>query len=341
VRAFLLLVRLRLLEVGRRPLSGVFFFGIPVLLLGLLGAIFANGHPFEQRALAVVSPGKAPPEELLAALGRFEDLRLPAAPDEEEAVALGKLRTRAVSAVLVLGEGAPRLLVGRRDELFGRGLLGALPGAALEVLALPRFGYVHFLFPGFVALLILVSGLQGMGQSMVRYRQSLFLKKLATTPLPRSTFVASQIMARAALVFAQLALLVGMAALLFGLPVSLAGSAVLLGLIGLGLLVCMGLGFALACVIKTEVLYFDLVNLAMGPVVLLSECFFPAEVLPGPLPEISSALPITQLVRLFRALLIYGERDLGAFLPGILILLAWLVASGAFSLFAFRWYERS
>jgi ABC-type multidrug transport system permease subunit len=243
-----------------------------------------------------------------------------------------------VSAVVVAGE-APRVIVGPRDELFGRGLVSALPGARLEVVPLPRFGYVQYLFPGFLSLTILVSGLLGMGHSMVRYRQSLFLKKLATTPISRAAFVAAQIVSRAALVFVQLALLCAAGWLLFGLPFSAAGAAGLLGLVWLGLLASMGVGFTLACVIKSEALYLDLVNLSMGPVVLLSEYFFPADTLPGPLPAISAALPTTQLVRLFRALLLYDERALAPLLPGLLALLGWLAVSALISLFAFRWYE--
>ncbi len=79
-----------------------------------------------------------------------------------------------------------------------------------------------------------------MGYAMVRYRQSLFLKKLATTPLRRSTFIAAQLLGRSLLVLLQVALLVLCGALVFDLPLSGRAVVELFGLSLLGLLVFAG-----------------------------------------------------------------------------------------------------
>lgn len=203
---------------------------------------------------------------------------------------------------------------------------------------MPRWGYVHHLLPGLVAFTVLVSGLFGMGYPMLRYRQNQFLKKLALTPLPRSTFVAAQLCARALLTLAQLAVLLGVAAVAFDLPLAPARIAWLLGLAVLGLLTFMGLGFALACVLKSDALMADAISALLTPFVLLSEMFFPASELPAPLPAVAAALPSTQLVRLGRAVLLDGATDAAALGPGVLVLCAWCVITFAVSVRFFKWH---
>jgi ABC-type multidrug transport system permease subunit len=241
-----------------------------------------------------------------------------------------------------------RLLVRQNDELFGRGLAAAIPGAlggaggggvAMEIVPAPRWGYLHYLVPGMLALAVVLTGLYGMGYTMVRYRATQFLKKLSTTPLSKTTFVGAQIAARAALVLAQSVLMLLAARLVFGMPLSLAAFGWMLALTTLGLLTFMGAGFALACVIKTEGNIQDFINAITGPLVLLSEIFFSAEELPGPLPWVAAALPSTQLVRLSRAVLLQGDTQAAALLPGIAIMTAWLVATFVTALLVFRWNE--
>jgi ABC-type multidrug transport system permease subunit len=198
---------------------------------------------------------------------------------------------------------------------------------------------MHYLFPGMLALAVVLTGLYGMGVTMVRYRATQLLKKLSTTPLPRSTFVAAQLTARTALVLAQTALM-GLAAwLVFGLPLSPASFAWLLGLTALGLITFMGAGFALACVIRVDSNMQDVINTITGPLVLLSEIFFSADELPGPLPVLAAALPSTQLVRALRAVLLEGEVGAAVLAPGILVMLGWLVATFVVSVAVFRWND--
>jgi ABC-2 type transport system permease protein len=334
---FLVLARLRVLEIARSRASSFLFMGVPLLLLAVVGVTFWNGHPFERRRVAIVGNEGEP--AVVERLGQRAELRL--LPATSEVAAMGQLRSRMVSVVIVpRPDGGPRLVVGPREELFGHGLAGLLPApAVVEVVELPRWGYVHYLFPGILAFTTLIAGLFGMGYPMVRYRQNLFLKKLATTPLPRSTFIASQIVGRAVLVLLQVGMLLVAARLLFDLRLTVGSAAAVIALTSLALLAFMGAGFALACVIKNEAVMVDAINSVIMPLVLLSEIFFSVAELPAPLPALSSALPTTQLVRLYRAAMLEGPIDAAAMLPGIAILVAWTVVTFGASLFAFEWHE--
>ncbi len=337
MKTLYLLARLRLKENVHSLPTAVLYLAMPMALLVIVGLVFANGHPFERKTIAVIGE---PTPAVAAVFARYPDLRMRREPDA--VVAMNKLRTRVVQGVLApVEDGHPTLWVGPRDELFGRGLVSVMgDGAArLRVAEVPRWGYVHYLFPGLIAVTIIVAGLFGMGYSMVRYRSNQFLKKLATTPLRRATFIGAQIGARSTLVLGQLALMVAAGVLVFDLPITVAGAAWLGALALLGLLTFMGAGFILACAIRNEANILDVVNVLMMPLVFFSEIFFSVEELPAPLARIAAALPSTQLVRLIRAVVLYGERA-PALVGGTLILVAWTALTFAVAVNRFRWHEQ-
>jgi ABC-2 type transport system permease protein len=324
----------------RNRSSAAFVLLFPVLLTLVVGFVFMHGHPFEKRYVAIVSEGEgdAAIARSIEALAPFEEVRV--GRERSLAEAVGKLRARMASAVVMRGEGERvRIVVGPRDQLFGRGLAGALPvQAELDVLEVPRWGYVHYLFPGLLTFSVMLSGLFGMGYPMALYRQNLFLKKLATTPLPRITFVAAQVAARTLLVLAQIALLVLAAWGGFGMHFSVASLAWLFLIATLGLFVFLGAGFALACAIENADLVVDVISAVNMPLVFLSEIFFPLEALPRLLEVVGGILPSTQMVRLIRAVLLYEVRDAGELFVGCGVLALWAAASFAVSLRAFKWH---
>ncbi len=348
MKALYLLCRLRVLELLRTKASLLLFIGLPLILLLAIGSIFADGHPFERRQVAVVA-APAETKAVLAALTPYPELHLLAMP--EGPAALGLLRGHMLDAVLLVpsvkGQEPARLYTRERGRLFGRALLSALPPALapvlLETAPDSRFGYVHYLFSGLLAFSILVAGLLGMGSAMARYRQNQLLKKLALTPLRRSTFVAAQLLSRSGLGLLQIAALIAFARLLFGLPLSAAAVVWLLLVSLLGLLTFMGIGFLLAALLRSEGLLLEGVSALMTPLVLLSGMFFPLSELPRPLSLFGEALPSTQLVELLRAALLFagGHPALNspAWLPSLLSLCAWLLLSFCSAVVMFKWHD--
>lgn len=342
MNAFLVLLRIRLLDVLRSRSSTGFVLIFPVALLIILGLVFMNGHPFERRYVAVVetTSTNAAIEECTRKLETFDEVRV--SRERTEAEAMGKLRSRMTSAVLVSGpkDGDVTLRIGERDQIFGSGLATVLPvPARVDVIQAPRFAYVHYLFPGILAFSILTSGLFGMGYPMVLFRQSLFLKKLATTPLRKHTFIAANVATRAILVLVQVVLLLLIAHFAFEMPLSIAAFGWVMGISFFGVMVFLGAGFAIASKIKNAELLVDIISAINFPVVFLSEIFFPLDGLPKPLATLGSLLPSTEMVRLFRAVLLYGTRDFSYLAGGIGLLGAWAIAMFALSLFMFKWHE--
>ncbi len=333
MRAFYALARMRVLDVLRSPSSAIYFLVAPVLILVVVAVVFINGQPFERRHVGVVAGADAG-----AALVAFPEVKLEEITGEPHARA--RIHARALSAAVVRDGAGWKVLAAGHEGVFGRGLASALsPPVSVETVTLARWSYVHYVFPGVLSFAVLVSGLYGMGYAMARYRQNQFLKKLATTPLGKGTFIAAQVAARALLILLQMILLVAAAALLLELPVTVGGLLGLTLFTVVGLVTFMGLGFVLACTIRSDALLSDVVNGLLAPLVLCSDMFFPVTELPRPLADFAALLPTTQLVRAGRALLLEGVEGIGSLLPELAILVAWLVAAYVVSWLVFRWHE--
>jgi ABC-type multidrug transport system permease subunit len=306
----------------------VLFMLLPLVLLGVVALVFANGHPFERKAVLVIQgEGFARP-----VVRESPEVRVAYVSTEEEA--RKRLRVRMASAYVADG----RVVSGPRDVLLARGLAASIDHRS-EVMEVPRWGYVHYLFPGLLTFSVLLAGLFGMGFAMVRYRTNLLLKKLATTPLRKSTFVGAQLAARTALVLVQLVGMVVVGRLVFDLPIGLANGAWLVGVTVLGLVTFMGAGFALACVIKTESLIVDAINAMSIPLVFFSEIFFPLSELPSALATACERLPSTAMVRLTRAIVLFGETNLARLWPELLQLGVWSLLMYGVAIATFKWHR--
>jgi len=338
VTAFWALARLRTLDVLRSRSSAIFVLLFPMLLLLLVGFVFQKGHPFEQRTVVIVDAAGGPgPSEAFAA---FDEIVVEHARSEAEA--LGKLRAKMASAVVVVpaGDEPSRLLVGPREQVLGRGLVGLLPpGTRLETVEASSWGYVHFLFPGMLTFSVMLSGLFATGYTLVLYRQNRFLKKLATTPMPKLVFVLALVAGRALLVLLQIVLVIAAAALAFDVPFSASSAASTVGISMAGFLAFLGVGLVLAAVIESESLVVDLVSAVNVPLVFFSEIFFPLAALPDPLAAIGEALPSTAMVRLVRGVVLYGGVPTGELAWSLGVIALWAVATFAIGLARFRWHD--
>ncbi len=332
MKVFWVLCRLRMLEVLRRLPTGLMFFALPPLLLAVTGLVFRDGHPFERRRVALVGDCAGKNHTISG-----EDVLSSRAPTKE--AALRALETHVVNAVVTC-DGAPAVFVEARDRRFGEALARELEDgparsapAALTIVPSDRLGYVRYVFSGLVAYVILLSGLYGMGYTMVRYRQARFLKKLATTPLSPAIFVLSQLCARSLLVGAQIALLILSAVAIIGLRLDWTQTFAFYGIALCGLWTAMAIGFAIAQFVENADVLSDTINAAGIPLIFLSEVFFPLDVLPAPLTAAAAFLPTTELVRVLRGVTLDGSIQLLPFAG----LCAWALLCSLIVVALFRW----
>jgi len=193
---------------------------------------------------------------------------------------------------------------------------------------------VDYLVPGIVAMSAMMLGLFG-SLGLVEWREKKILKRFGATPLHRSTMIYSQIAYRLILALIQTLILIGIAYFLFNVQV-LGNWFLLFGLVILGTLVFISLGYLAVSRVKTVEGAMPIIQLIQFPMLFLSGIFFPLEFMPDFMRPIVEALPLTFLGDSLRQVMV----DATPFHPlglDIAVLGGWLVVCMVLSIRFFKW----
>ena len=342
-RQLLELTRVRVLLFLREPEAVFWVFVFPLVLAGVLGFAFRSKGVEPARVGLIEGPGA---EELAAALAADEHVELLRFSDPAEAER--KLTRAALDLVLEPGQGdGPRLAFDakRQDGENARVRVlhalerarngGAEVPARLEPVSRTGSRYVDFLFPGLLGMNLMGTGMWGIGFAIADVRRRKVLKRLLVTPMRRSSFFLSFLLARG--VFLGLELLVLGAFGLFVLGVPLRGSVGAFAFVcALGAFAFAGLGILTASRARTIEAVSGLMNLVMMPMWLASGVFFSNERFPEAVQPLLKVLPLTALNDALRAVCLDGASlaQLGAPLA---LLVAWGAGSLLVALRIFRW----
>lgn len=214
---------------------------------------------------------------------------------------------------------------GRRD----------VTSAGEEQVSEPGARYIDFLIPGLLGLNIMGSGLMGVGFAIVTARMRKLLKRLAATPMRRSHYLLSFVLARLVFLVLEVGSVVIFARLVFGYTVrgSLPSTVLLLLT---GAFAFSGIGLLLASRANTIEGVSGLMNMVMMPMWLLSGTFFSSERFPAFLQPFIKILPLTALNDSLRAIMNEGATLADTFTP-LCVLLAWAILSFIIALKVFRW----
>ena len=301
----------RLREFLREPEALFWVFAFPVLLALALGLAFRGKAP-EKIPVGIAEGPRA--AATAGALGSSPGL---AARVYGERAGREALRTGKIS-LLVEEDGGPvyRFDPTRPDARAARlEVDDALQRAAGRVdplrpresrVAEPGSRYIDFLVPGLLGMNLMGTGMWGLGFSIVNARVRKLLKRLAATPMRRSEYLLSQMLARLVFLVFEVAILVGFGWLAFGVAVR--GSILALAFVSLlGAASFSGLGLLISSRTKTIEGVSGLMNLAMLPMWLLSGTFFSWERFPEAIHPFIRALPLTALNDALRAVMTEGR----------------------------------
>ena len=214
-------------------------------------------------------------------------------------------------------------------------LIAADPLARRQPVSGKAVSYVEWLFPGVLAMNMMFSCLFGVGYVVLRYRKSGFLKRLHATPLTAFEFLSAQVLSR-------LSLIVFITCMLYALIGALihfhnAGSIPLLLLLAVvGSLSLIALGLVIAARIASEEVVGGLLNLLTWPMMLLSGVWFSLAGAPRWVQWIADLLPLTQIIRAARAVMLRGAglRQIAPNLAYLALTTLIFLGIGAWS---FRW----
>ena len=204
--------------------------------------------------------------------------------------------------------------------------------ASLNIIPTTSGRAIDFLLPGILALAIMAAGMVNLGIATAYERYYGVLKRLGSSPLPRSGLVIAKILAILILEVVQVLLLVGVAVLLYSWRP--AGSPLLTVLVlALGTVTFAALGLAMAGALRAE---FTLAgaNALFLLFVLLGGGILPLSHLPAPLAAVAQLLPAAALTQALQATMTNG----GAFptFP-LLVLLIWAVVILLVAIRTFQW----
>jgi len=338
------LTRVRVLTFLREPEAVFWVLVFPLILAGVLGFAFRRAQAPASRVAVLKEASSA---ELRALLESVEDIELELVDSTSQARRL--LERAAVDAIAVPaeGDGVPVLSFDpvraegqtARLRVLRAVVLGNQPdldGAlTLEPVGDTGTSYLDFLFPGLLGLNLMGTGMWGVGFAMADLRRRKLLKRLLVTPMRRSNFFLSFLLARAVFLILEVTVLSSIGAWLLGVPFR--GDLVSFMVICLlGGFLFAGLGILVASRTRTIEGVTGLMNFVMVPMWLASGVFFSYERFPDALHPFLRLLPLTSLNDALRAVMLDGE-SLLSLGPELLVQVVWAFAAFFLALKIFRW----
>ncbi|MFN0177621.1 MAG: ABC transporter permease [Gemmatimonadales bacterium] len=330
-------------EFYREPEAMFWTFVFPLLMAAGLGLAFRSRPP-ETMPVAVVdhlagseatAAGLAADRQIdvkrvddtvgqrLLRTGKIALLVVPRTPDSVE-YRFDDTRPEAATARRIANDAIQRA-AGRADPIDAGDQLVSERGSR----------YIDFLIPGLLGMNLMSSSMWGIGFSVVDQRRKRLLKRFVATPMSRSLYLASFVIARLSLLVLEVGFLVGFGALVFGVP--LRGSLVALGAVTLiGSLAFGGIGLLVAARPRTVEAASGLMNFSMLPMWVLSGVFFASSNFPAAIQPFIQALPLTALIDALRANMLEGA-GFGQLAGEFAIMAAWLVGSFPIAVKIFRW----
>lgn len=204
--------------------------------------------------------------------------------------------------------------------------------ASLNIVPTTNGKAVDFLLPGMLALAVMATGMVSLGIATAYERYYGVLKRLGSSPLPRSGLIIAKVISVLVLELIQVIVLVGVATILYGWRP--AGSPLLAILVlVIGTVTFSALGLAMAGALRAEVTLAGANGLYLL-FLLLGGGILPLSHLPGPLAAIAQILPAAALTQALQA----AMSD-GAAFPGfaLVTLVIWAVIILLLAIRTFRW----
>jgi ABC-2 type transport system permease protein len=203
--------------------------------------------------------------------------------------------------------------------------------ASLNIIA-PTGKAVDFLLPGILALAVMATGMVSLGIATAYERYYGVLKRLGSSPLPRSGLIIAKVISVLVLELLQVVVLIGVTVILYGWQP--AGSPPLTVLVlAIGTMAFSALGLAMAGALRAEVTLAAANGLYLL-FLLLGGGILPLSHLPPTLAAIAQILPAAALTQALQATM----SDNAPFpLNSLVVLVIWAVAILLVAMKTFQW----
>lgn len=344
------LTRARIVEALRDPTALFWSFGFPVVLVITLGVAFGGGPKSHNRiGLVCGAPIEASVCSALQAQLKTDpefDVRPLELADAKNQLGLGQLDVVVQVAREAAQPGMTTLVYhydqnspeGRTTRIAIRSLIH-VPADGFAVRDQPHVEvgrrYVDLLLPGLLALNLMGGGVWGTSFALVDARRRGLLRQFALTPMRRSDYLISYMIARLAFLVIEVVFLLGFGA--FAFDTVLRGSFLAVAVMCLlGSFAFTGFGLLISSRTESQEVASGWANAITIPMGLASGVFFDYELFPEFLHPIIRSLPLTALTTGLRAIANQGVGIVGS-APQLLILASWTAVTFVVALRLFRW----
>jgi ABC-2 type transport system permease protein len=359
MRALLLLTEANIKSFTRDRAALFWTLAFPLIFVVLFGSIFSGGNNDRTIGFADLD-GTATSQKLSDAFASVDGVKLETGdPNELQA----KMKDGQLSAVIVVPKGFETTVVAKTApaqvtiytdpsqssaDAATRQLVGYVLAAVNQQAAgvppavLPTFAaiqtndlsFISYLVPSILGMSLMQVGIFA-AIPLVADRTKLILKRLQATPLRRWQLVGSNVLMRLLIAVVQTIIIVGVGAMFYG--VQIAGSWWMIsGLILLGSVTFIALGYVIASFAKTEDSANAMTSAVQFPLMFLSGTFFPIAAMPDALKAVARILPLTYLNDALRQVMVDGT----PFAPlwfCVAFLFAWLFGCLAIAARYFKW----
>lgn len=179
------------------------------------------------------------------------------------------------------------------------------------------FGGVDFSIPGYICMIIAVTGLMSLPLTLAQYRERKILKRFMITPVKPLEILLSQLVVNLITTLVGMVILLIVAKIVFDvhffgsyLQALAAFMLILLSIFSIGLFIAGVSKNAKSATAIAYIIYF--------PMLFLSGATMPLEIMPESIKSVSKALPLTYGVELMRGIWLGG--NIGDYMSQILIL---------------------
>jgi ABC-2 type transport system permease protein len=360
VRSFLALTKASMKMYYRNKGAIVFTLLIPVALLSIFGFLSKGGGNTVKLGLANHS-STALSKQFVDAIKKVQAFKVEALTDSEAEAELGKgdldlevivpenfgaidngravastIQTRFNSAKPQNGQIA-NLAVIQIVSILDKQLTQSptVLNVKSEGVASNHLGYFDFILPGILSMTIMQLGIFGVAFSFVAMKLSGALRRIQATPVHPVYFIFAQAVVRLLVILATSVILLAFGTYFFDFH--MVGNYFNFGLVCvLGILIFLGIGFAIAGWARDEAQVAPVANLIQLPMLLLSGIFFSRDSFPSWLKTITDYFPLTYVSHALRKIANEGAvlTDLPLDLLGIGV---WLIVIYALTVKVFRW----
>jgi ABC-2 type transport system permease protein len=204
---------------------------------------------------------------------------------------------------------------------------GDLPGTHVE-------GQMIFV-PSIIAFGVIVAAYVNLGAKLATLRHDGVLKRIRTTPLPASAYLAGVLGSTAATTLAITACIMAIGGFVFHAVPRASGLPEIAGGLLLGVACFGALGVALSSVARSAESAAPIANASYLPIAIMSGIFDPTFSVPRWLGAVVAVLPVRALAQILEQGYTPVEH---ASLADPFVLLAWTAAGCAFAAWRFRWH---